>query len=62
MFAKSGNADLEALSKFIVICTGATGFFGFIMQAFIDKNHNNIPDMFENKEVTQPVNKKGIRQ
>lgn len=50
MFAKSGNADLDALSKFIIICTGATGFFGFIIECFIDKNHNGIPDMYEKEQ------------
>lgn len=50
MFTKTGVADLDALSKFIVICTGATAFWGFIIRCFIDKNHNGIPDMFEEKQ------------
>nr|DAE14714.1 MAG TPA: corticosteroid 11-beta-dehydrogenase isozyme 1 [Myoviridae sp. ctAca11] len=46
-FYKTGASDLDALSKFIVIVLGATGFFGFIMACFVDKNHNGIPDQFE---------------
>lgn len=52
MFTRTGIADLDALSKFIVICTGATAFWGFIIRCFIDKNHNGIPDMFEEKQST----------
>jgi hypothetical protein len=54
MFLKNGIADLDAMSKFIVICTGATGFFGFIMECFVDKNHNGIPDMFEKEKPSMP--------
>lgn len=46
-FQDTGEPNLEALSKFIVIVLGATGFFGFIMACFVDKNHNGIPDKFE---------------
>ena len=46
-FCKTGVSDLDALSKFIVIVLGATGFFGFIMACFVDKNHDGIPDQFE---------------
>ncbi len=57
MLAKTGTADLDAMSRFIVICTGATGFFGFIIECFVDKNHNGIPDMFEkdNTPTNRPV-------
>ena len=47
IFASKGTPDLDSLSKFIVIVLGATGFFGFIIECFVDKNHNGIPDMYE---------------
>lgn len=46
-FSGTGTPNLDALSRFIVIVLGATGFFGFIMACFVDKNHNGIPDKFE---------------
>lgn len=60
-FSKSGDANLSALSNFIIICIGATGFFGFIIECFVDKNHNGIPDKFEQnlakKEITHESNR-----
>nr|DAU85627.1 MAG TPA: corticosteroid 11-beta-dehydrogenase isozyme 1 [Caudoviricetes sp.] len=47
IFASKGTPDLDSLSKFIVIVLGATGFFGFIIECFVDKNHNGIPDVYE---------------
>ncbi len=52
-FSGTGEPNLEALSKFIVIVLGATGFFGFIMACFVDKNHNGIPDKFETELTTK---------
>ena len=57
-FYKTGTSDLEALSKFIVIVLGATGFFGFIMACFVDKNHNGIPDQFEQPKKGPPQDEK----
>lgn len=53
-FYKKSTPDLEALSKFIVIVLGATGFFGFIIECFVDKNHNGIPDRFEEQRPPLP--------
>lgn len=60
-FYKTGASDLDALSKFIVIVLGATGFFGFIMACFVDKNHNGIPDQFEQPKKVQATDEKHNR-
>ena len=60
-FYKTGASDLDALSKFIVIVLGATGFFGFIMACFVDKYHNGIPDQFEQPKKGPPQDEKHNR-
>lgn len=60
-FSKSGEANLSALSNFIVICAGATGFFGFIIECFVDKNHNGIPDKFEQNVVKKETSHESNR-
>lgn len=60
-FAGKGDPNLEALSKFIVIVLGATGFFSFIMSCLVDKNHNGIPDKFENETTKETTDEKSNR-